>query len=483
MNKDEIYYKALLSRDYRFDGKFYVAVKTTGIYCRPICPAKPKRENIIFFTDSISAEKAGYRPCLRCHPELSPDSIAWPGKSLIVQKALQLISQNAMFELDMETFAELLGVSSRHLRRLFEEDIGLSPKKISDLHRLNFARMLITETHLGLTTVAMSSGFSSLRRFNDAFKKRYHQSPRMVRRSNSLNSDSPFTLHLSYRPPFDCESLLQYYSKHRIPHIEEVSDSQYSRVFKIDSSVGLLTVQNDAKHAQLELKVHCQNPQILFTIVNRIRKMFDLNSDPLLISNQFAISPFLAQLWEEFPGLRIAKGWDPFEIAVGTILGQVVSVNQASRLMGDLVQNYGEKISHPLTNEETFLFPTPEALVKASLDEIKTTNQRKNAIRELCQNLIDKKMSFAEYQDSENFKKQLRSIKGIGSWSAEYISLRALGDTNAFPQDDLILKRAQKSLQSFDANQLEPWRGYLAIYLWKKYAEKLSKQRKKNENT
>lgn len=156
MNKDEIYYKALVSQDYRFDGKFYVAVKTTGIYCRPICPAKPKRENIIFFTDSISAEKAGYRPCLRCHPESSPDSIAWPGKSLIMQKALQLISQDAMFELDIEEFAKLLGVSSRHLRRLFEEKVCLSPKKISDLHRLNFARMLITETHLELTTITIS---------------------------------------------------------------------------------------------------------------------------------------------------------------------------------------------------------------------------------------------------------------------------------------------------------------------------------------
>ena len=478
MDKKDIYYKAMLSRDYRFDGKFYVAVKTTGIYCRPICPAKPKRENIEFFTDAFSAEKAGYRPCLRCHPEFSPDSMTWPGRSTIVQRALQLISQNAMFEINMDAFAKQLGVSARHLRRLFEKEIGLSPKKISDLHRLNFARKLITETRLGLTTVAMTAGFSSLRRFNDAFKKRYHHPPREIRKSKSPMTENEFTLHIAYRPPLDWKSLLHYYSKHQIPFIEDVSDSHYQRIFKVGSSIGVFTVHNDEKKAQLELKVHCQDPKVLFTIVNRVRKMFDLDSDPILISNQFSIFPFLKQLWNEFPGLRIAKGWDPFEIAITTILGQVVSVKQASRLMGKLVQSYGEKIYHPLTNEEAFLFPTPEILAEASLDEIKTTTQRKKAIRDLCQGLIEKKISFAEYQDPENFKKQIRAIRGIGSWSAEYISLRGLGDTNAFPKDDLVLKRALSlNSQLFDPAQLEPWRGYLAVYLWRKYAETLSKQR------
>lgn len=479
MDKDDIYYKAMLSRDYRFDGKFYVGVKTTGIYCRPICPVKPKRENIEFFTDSFSAEKAGYRPCLRCHPEFSPDSMAWPGKSALVQRALQLISQNAMFDVNMEAFAKQLGVSSRHLRRLFEKEMGLSPKKISDLHRLNFARKLISETHLGLTTVAMTAGFSSLRRFNDAFKNRYHQPPRLIRKSKSPLAENVFTLHIAYRPPLDWKSVLLYYSKHQIPFIEEVSDTHYQRIFKVGSSIGLFAVENDEKNAQLELKVHCQDPKVLFTVVNRVRKMFDLDSDPLLISNQFALFPFLTQVWEEFPGLRIARGWDPFEIAIGTILGQVVSMKQASRLMGDLVQSYGEKIYHPLTNEEAFLFPSPEILANASLAEIKTTTQRKKAIKELCQALIEKKISFAEYQDPEDFKRRLRAISGIGSWSAEYICLRGLGDTNAFPKDDLVLKRALSlNAKHFDPSRLEPWRGYLAVYLWRKYAGILSKQRK-----
>lgn len=472
METDDIYYKALLSKDYRFDGKFYTAVKTTGIYCRPICPAKPKRENIEFFPDAISAEKAGYRPCLRCHPEFSPDAMTWPGKSPLVQRALQLISQNAMFDLDVEVFAESIGISARQLRRLFEKEIGLSPKQVSDLHRLNFARKLITETHLSVTTVAFTAGFSSLRRFNDAFKKRYHSSPRMIRKAKPKDSENLFTLHIAYRPPFDWESLLQYYLSHQIPFIEEILDSTYQRVFKFDKVVGHFTVSNDPENARLELKIHCQDPKALFMVVNRVRKMFDLDSDPLLIGNQFAISPFLTQLWEEFPGLRIAQGWDPFEIAMGTILGQVISIKQASRLMGELVQHYGEKIVHPITGEETFLFPRPEVLVHASLDEIKTTTQRKKAIRAICEDLVEKRLNFSGYQDLKSFKKQLLTIEGIGSWSAEYISLRGLGDPNAFPGTDLVLKRAlTTNAHHLDPKQVAPWQGYLAVYLWKKYAQ------------
>ena len=484
MEKADIFYKAMLSRDYRFDGKFYVGVKTTGIYCRPICPAKPKRENVEFFDDSISAENAGYRPCLRCHPEFSPETIAWSGKSAIVQRALKLISQNIMFDTNIESFAQLFKVSTRHLRRLFKDEIGMSPKQVSDLHRLNFANKLIQETHLDLITVALTSGFSSLRRFNDAFKKRYQKAPRSLRKVKSLKNENIYKLHVSYRPPLDWKHLLLYYKKHQIPFIEDVSDDVYQRIFKIDSTVGMFSVSNDEKKSQLEIKVHCQNPKILFSLVNHLRKMFDLNSDPLLINNLFATNPFLNSLWSEFPGLRIARGWNTFEIAIGTILGQVVSVNQAARLMGDVVKTYGEKVIHPVTDEITYIFPTPEVLSKATLDEIKTTTARKEAIRELSKRLVDNRIDFSEHQDPEDFKKQLKTIKGLGNWSAEYISLRGLGDTNAFPKDDLLLNRAiTLNSQHFDKEQLAPWKSYLAVYLWTKYADSLSKKRKKNETT
>lgn len=295
-----------------------------------------------------------------------------------------------------------------------------------------------------------------------------------------MDPDNIFIMDTSYKLPFDWETLLHYYSKHQIPFIEEISDTHYQRIFKIDSSVGVFSVQNNTDKTQLEIKIHCPDTNVLPAVVERIRNMFDLDCDPLLIGNQFAKVPFLNDLWNEFPGLRIAKGWDPFEIALGTILGQVVSVQQASRLMGDLVTNYGEKIRHPMTGAETFLFPTPKVLVSATLDEIKTTTQRKNSIRELSQRIIDNEISFIGQQDPEEFKKQLKMIKGIGNWSAEYISLRGLGDTNAFPKDDLLLNRALLlNAEHLDPDQLAPWRGYLAIYLWKKYAVSLSKQRGK----
>ncbi len=471
MESDDIYYKAMLARDYRFDGKFYIAVKTTGIYCRPICPAKPKRENVEFFLDAISAEKAGYRPCLRCHPEFSPDSISWPGKSPIVQKALQLISQNALFDSSIETFALKFNLSARHLRRLFEREVGLSPKQISDIHRLNFAYKLICETGLELIQVAFASGFSSLRRFNDAFKKRYRHPPRNIRKAKSIPNTNEFSLHISYRPPFDWQSTLAYFANHRIPFIETVTADSYQRLFKENASVGLFTVKNDPQKAQLKVNIFCHDPKVLFTVVNRVRKMFDLNSDPLLISNQFSTFPFLKSLLEEFPGLRIASGWDPFEIAIGTILGQVVSVKQATTLVEELIKNYGNEIIHPLTYEKSFLFPSPERLAEASLEEIKTTQQRKQAIRELSRLLLSGEISFAEHQNQATLKKQLQAIKGIGAWTAEYICLRGFGDSDALPKGDLLLKRALKqSTQHFDLQQLAPWRGYLAVYLWKKFA-------------
>lgn len=482
LNQDDIYYQAMLSRDYRFDGKFYTGVKTTGIYCRPICPAKPKRKNVEFFTDRLAAEKAGYRPCMRCHPEYSPETLSWPGKSPVVQKALQLIAHNALLENTIESIASHCQVSSRHLRRLFEEEVGMSPKQISDVHRLNFAYKLTKETALSLTDVALTAGFGSLRRFNDAFLKRYNYSPRTIRKG-IVKNESPNLYHLSiaYRPPFDWETLLAYFAGHQIPHIETVTSESYHRVFKENNSLGSITITNNPTKAQLELEVYSEEPKSLFSIVNRVKKMFDLDSDPLLIANQFSKATFLNALWNEFPGLRIGRGWDPFEIAVGTILGQVVSVKQTSNLMGALVENYGEKMIHPITQEEVYLFPSPQQLAGAALDEIKTTAQRKISIKALCQAVINGELNFNEFQNLNQFKAKLQSIKGVGNWSVEYISLRGLGDTNAFPKSDLILKRALKhTSEHFDHGSIAPWQGYLAIYLWRKYASILTKKRGKN---
>ena len=471
------FYQALLARDYRFDGKFFVAVKTTGVYCRPICPARPKLENVVFFPDAASAEAAGYRPCLRCRPECAPLSPAWWGKRAVVQRALKLIANNGLNNNNEEEFAQRLGMSARHLRRLFKAEIGRTPKQISDANRLNFARRLIVETPVPIMTVACSAGFSSLRRFNDAFKKRFERTPSQLRKARSkIKTTEGIELKLAFRPPFDWHSLIRFYQSHPIPGVERVVENSFERVFRIDGKVGFLRVQPVADRPQLKLRVVTEDPRILFEVVTRVRRMFDLDSDPMLIADSFVRVPLLAKLVERFPGLRVPGSWDPFETAVCTILGQVVSAEQRASLVGQLVHGSGAEIIHPVTEDRAYLFPDPAVLASAELSEIRTSPARKEAIRDFTRRVLNGAISLSEAQDPVMFRKALLETKGLGPWSAEYISLRSIGDTDAFPRTDLILKRVLALHPSLDLEAVKPWRAYAAVYLWKEFAQTLSKQ-------
>ena len=472
------FYQALQARDYRFDGKFFVAVKTTGVYCRPICPARPKPENVVFFPDAASAEAAGYRPCLRCRPECAPRSPAWWGKRAVVQRALKLIANNELNHNNEEAFAQRLGMSARHLRRLFQEEIGRTPKQISDASRLNFARRLIVETPVPIMTVARSAGFASLRRFNDAFKKRFERAPSQLRKARSkIKTTEGIELKLAFRPPFDWQSLLRFYQSHPIPGVERVVENGFERVFRIDGSVGFLRVQPVAKQPQLNLSVVTEDPRILFEVVNRVRRMFDLDSDPMLIADSFARVPLLTKLVDRFPGLRVPGSWDPFETAVCSILGQVVSAQQRATLVDQLVRGYGEEIVHPVTEERAYLFPGPAVLASADLSEVRTSPARKEAVRDFSRRVLSGAISLSEAQDPLLFRKALLETKGLGPWSAEYISLRSIGDTDAFPRTDLILKRVIALHPDLDLEAVKPWRAYAAVYLWKEFAQTLSKQK------
>jgi AraC family transcriptional regulator of adaptative response / DNA-3-methyladenine glycosylase II len=475
------FYEALLARDYRFDGKFFVAVKTTGVYCRPICPARPKRENVEFFPDAASPEAAGYRPCLRCRPECAPLSPAWWRKRAVVQRALKLIANNRLHpNTNEEEFAERLGMSARHLRRLFKEEIGRTPKQISDANRLNFARKLIVETSVPIITVARTAGFSSLRRFNDAFKKRFQRAPSQLRKARSkVETTEGIELKLSFRPPFDWQSLIRFYQSHPIPGIERVAENAFERVFRIEGTVGFLRVQPVAGQPQLKLSVVAEDPRLLFEVVNRVRRMFDLDSDPMLIENSFAQVPLLAKLVDRFPGLRVPGGWDPFETAICSILGQVVSAEQRANLVGQLVRGYGEEIIHPVAGEKAYLFPGPTVLASSDLSKVKTSVARKEAIRDFSRRVLSGAISLSEAQDPMMFRKTLLETKGLGPWSAEYISLRSIGDTDAFPHTDLILKRVLALHPDLDLEDIKPWRSYAAVYLWKGFAQTLSKQERK----
>lgn len=479
MTKHDVFYQAMLARDYRFDGKFFVAVKTTGVYCRPICPARPKRENVEFFPSAVTAEKAGYRPCLRCRPESAPLSPAWVGTSAVVQRALKAIAVDGFFESDEDRFAEQFGVTARHLRRLFIGEIGLTPKQIAFNNRLNFARKLIVESHLPMTAVAMTAGFSSLRRFNDAFKKRFHRAPRDLRITQERSQENGVELSLAYRPPFDWNTLLAYFRSHRIIGVENISVVAYERVFRIGKSTGFLRVMNDDTRPQLKLYVSVDDPTILFSVSQRVRRMFDLDSDPLLVANSFQSHKFLNSLWKKYPGLRLARGWDPFETSVCTILGQLVSVGFARTLIGQLVERYGEPVAHPETQMSTYLFPRPEVLAGAAMAEVQTTRTRKAAIREFSRLVGTGEINLQIPREAE--AGAISRISGLGPWSTECISLRALGDTDAFPKTDLVLKRAVEKHPDLDLEKIRPWRSYAAVYLWKHYAQELTRPKGKRK--
>lgn len=479
MGSEEVYYQAMLARDYRFDGKFFVGVKTTGIYCRPICPAKPKRANVEFFPTSFLAEKKGYRPCLRCRPEAAPQSPAWSGKSALVQRALKAIADQEYPELDENGFAERFGVSSRHLRRLFEDEIGKSPKRIILANRLDFARKLIVETAIPMGEIAFSSGFTSIRRFNDAVKDRFKRAPSLLRngprqrRSLPEQSEDPargITLSLPFRPPFDWEASLAYYRLHGIAGLESFAGNAYERVFRWDGEPGIIRVTQGSLPTSLSLQVIAAETKALGRIVQNVRRMFDLDSDPLLVANAFSGSPRLARLLGKKPGLRAPRGWDAYETAVCSILGQLVSIGQANRMISQLVRGYGDRIAHPLTGEGIHLFPAPQVLADSDLDRVGTTGARKATLREFCGRLADGKISLHCAQDPDRFRASLLAIKGIGPWTAEYISLRAIADTNAFPATDLILKRALEADPKMDLDSVRPWRGYAAAYLWNEHA-------------
>lgn len=482
-DQSDIYYEAMLARDYRFDGKFFAGVKTTGIYCRPICPARPKRENVEFFKNALSAEKAGYRPCLRCRPESAPLSPAWNGKSALVQRALRMIAGNRLSETNEDAFAEKLGVSARHLRRLFEDEIGRTPKQIADNHRLDFARKLIIETKVSITDIAFASGFSSIRRFNDAVQKRFTRSPRELRGSTqSPASQERIQLSLSYRPPFDWASLLRFYKTHAVSGIEWVDENSYERVFKIDKTLGAFRVTHLPEKSRLLLETTLNQTQNLWRIAQTVRHMFDLDSDPILIANAFSQCSTLGKLVIKYPGIRLPRGWDPYETAVCAILGQLVSTEQASRLAEQLVQGYGEKVKNPFTNQTSYLFPTPKVLANADLNRVGTTSARKASIQALSKLVIEKKIKLESVQDPAEFRETLLSIKGIGPWTTEYVALRAIGDTDAFPATDLILRQVLERNPHINLDNLKPWRAYGAMYLWKQYAPQLTKKKVKHES-
>ena len=474
MKKEDIYYQAMLARDHRFDGKFFVGVKTTGIYCRPICPAKPKRENVEFFSDYLAAEKAGYRPCLRCRPESAPFSPAWVGTSAIVKRAIKVLHNQEMIEFNEDVFAALFGVTARHLRRLFVDEVGKTPKQISFENRLNLARKLITETPLPMTEIAFASGFNSIRRFNDAFKERFTKNPSEIRRQQK-GVELGLKISLPYRPPFNYLGLLQFYKSHQMGNLEWFVGEKMFRVIFMGESAGYISIENDPGHSQIIVSINFPDTSFLHTIISRVRNMFDLDSDPVVIANSFELDSKVKKILKKHSGIRLPSGWDGFEVAISAILGQLVSIERGRALVADLIELVGEESSFAVNEKKIKKFPTPYQIMNADLKDLKTTRMRKQTLMDFSKAVFEKTISLEPTQDVDAFINKTMKIKGIGRWTADYMALKVLRHTDTFPATDLILKRALEIHPEDSLAQMGPWRGYAAVLFWREYSHVLKK--------
>jgi AraC family transcriptional regulator of adaptative response / DNA-3-methyladenine glycosylase II len=465
--------QARLTRDARFDGRFFIGVRSTRIYCRPICPVRAaKEENVTYFPTAAAAAEAGYRPCMRCRPESSPGTPAWLGTSATVGRALRLISEGSVEDEGIERLAARLGIGSRQLRRLFLQHLGATPSAVIKTRRLHFAKKLIDETILPFSAIAHASGFGSVRRFNSAFRKTYGRTPSEIRRfsrsNRSLKSTDEYEFRLSFRPPFQWQAFLNYLAKRAIPGVEFVDADSYRRTIAFNGCSGTLRVALEETNSALRVQISLADPRWLFQIIEKVRRLFDLTADPREISAHLVRDPMLAERVAKIPGLRIPGSWDGFELAVRAILGQQISVAGASTLAGRLVERFGVEIRDPAPL--THLFPKAAQLAKANLEQIGLPKARAETIRTLARHVADGRIGFDSVQDTEEFRARLLEIPGIGDWTAQYIAMRALNDTDAFPSGDLGLMRAMSLNTAREiarrAEAWRPWRAYAAMYLW-----------------
>jgi AraC family transcriptional regulator, regulatory protein of adaptative response / DNA-3-methyladenine glycosylase II len=472
--------RARLARDPRFDGLFFTGVLSTGIYCRPICPARsPKPENIVYFPSAAAAAEAGLRPCLRCRPEAAPGGPAWNGTSATVSRAMLLIRQGALNEGNLEDLTAKLGVGSRHLRRLFQTHIGASPKNLATTQKILFAKKLLTETDLSVTRIAFASGFGSIRRFNAAFSKTYGTTPSAIRRRNNSSKTAesePFqcTLTLSYRPPFAWQRMLGFFELRAIPGVEYVEGGTYRRTIRINETTGVISVAHAAKANALLLTVALSDSRDLMSIVERVRRMFDLDANMTAIHDVLAADAVLKRSVAKHPGIRLPEAWDPFETAIRAVVGQQVSVKGARTIMGRIAAQAGprfESADHP---ELTHVFPTANELNACDLGGIGMPEARVRTIQALALEVDRKRLAFVVKGSLSDFIEQLTRIPGIGDWTAQYIAMRAMGEPDAFPANDLgIIKALRQGDKRLTLKQIRrsaekwrPWRAYAAMYLW-----------------
>lgn len=476
--------QARLARDARFDGLFYTAVRTTGIYCRPVCPAPPAlARNVAYYPSAAAAAAAGYRPCLRCRPELAPDGDPL-AQHPVLRQALQMIGDGMLQQHPASELARRLGISPRQLQRVMLASLGATAVQIHANARLLLARQLLTETSLPVTEVALAAGYRSVRRFNAAFVHGCGMPPTAIRRHAGPTAGSALTLRLAYRPPLDFAAMLDFLRRRALTGIERVDDHSYQRVICTVNGPGLIHVSAHPQRAELLLRLERVQASQIAACVRQVRHLFDLDADLLTVHASLSRDPLLARAIALRPGLRIVGCWDGFETAVRAVLGQQVSVAAATTLAQRLCTRFGTRLAD-MPGGLDLLFPTPAQLVNAPLQEIGLPARRAHSLQALAAACQAGALHFARGQRLEDFIASATALPGIGDWTAQYIAMRALSLPDAFPAGDLVVQQAlgQDQGQRTDLRQTlaraqawRPWRAYAVIHLWQLAAGMPSKE-------
>jgi len=472
-------YPALRARDARFDGTFFVGVSSTGIYCRPVCPARvPARDRCTFYASAAQAEQAGFRACLRCRPELAPGHGSVDARSRLARLATVRIEAGFLDARSVEELAAALGVTPRHLHRALVAELGLSPLDLAQSRRLALAKRLLHDTRLPVLDVAHAAGFGSLRRFNDLFRRRFGRTPSSLRDGRAPAApDDPLRLRLDYRPPLHAAGLLRFLKGRAIPGVEAVGEDGYRRSVSIDGHVGWVIVVPGTRGPSLEARIAPSLAPRLLDVTARLRALFDLDARPDLVAEHLGADPLLAPHVRARPGLRVPGAFDGFELAVRAILGQQVSVRAATTVSGRLVARFGAAVATPLPGI-THAFPTPARLADATESGIAAAGlpgARARSILALARATADGRLDLALGADPDAALAALLELPGVGPWTADYVAMRALRRPDAFPAGDLVLRRlldvTTSSAAERRAEAWRPWRAYAALHLWTSLAD------------
>jgi AraC family transcriptional regulator, regulatory protein of adaptative response / DNA-3-methyladenine glycosylase II len=480
--------RARLARDARFDGKFFIGVRTTKVYCRPTCPARTcKESNVRYFASAAAAAEAGFRPCLRCRPECSPGTLAGTGTQNTVARALRLIGESGLENGGVESLAERLGVGSRHLRRLFLRYVGATPSAVAHTRRLHFAKKLIDETRLPMTQVAIASGFGCVRRFNDCIRKVYHRTPTQLRRlagKQAPGREGQYVFHLHFRPPYNWRRMLEFLSARATPGVEAVERGTYSRTISLHGSQGYFEVSLDEVHNRITARIEFGDARALFVIIERIGAMFDLKADWAVIARTLRADPLLARRVAMEQGTRVAGCWDGFELVTRAIVCRGGDPGSSRAVMLRMVKAAGQ--AFPAAKGLTHLFPSAESLVSTDLVRIGVPSERAATIRAFACAVREQRIRFDQVADGGALLTRLREILGMQKVFEQHVAVRVLRDPDAFPSADPVLRcmmgnRSTRELEDYSA-VWRPWRAYAAMLLWQSVTDTPFRQLKATKN-